>query len=364
MARYDFVRPRTLGHSVLPADIPPMTINWVIPPFAFGAGGHTTIFRFIYYLEQEGFDCRVIIVGNQEPLVADKIRSQINDWFFPFKGQVYIGMEAAPPARITMATSWLTAYYVRDFQSTLHRTYFVQDFEPYFHAAGSDYALAEETYRFGFIGITAGTWLKEKLAAEYGMRTQAFLFSFDRTKYFQRTRDEPKTRQIFFYARPWTERRGFEMGLLVLNEVKRRLPDVQIVLAGGKMDKFHIPFEHVSMGILDANALATLYGQCDAALVLSFTNLSLLPLELMACGTPVVSNKAPCTTWLLNDENACLCAPTTEALADGLCAVLNDPALASRLRQTGLAVAAGTDWETEARKVGAFLRLIDAEGPA
>lgn len=193
------------------------------------------------------------------------------------------------------------------------------------------------------------------------MKTKEFLFSFDRDKYFQRSKKPSQARQVFFYARPSTQRRAFEMGILVLDEVKRRLPDIKIVLAGGKTDKFDIPFEHVSMGVVSVDTLSELYGQCDAALVLSFTNLSLLPLELMACGIPVVSNRAPCTEWLLNDENACLCPPTVEALADGVCAVLNDQVLASRLRDNGLAMAATTDWEEEAQKIGQFLRTIEAD---
>lgn len=350
-----------MGHSARSDVIPPMTINWVIPPFNKGSGGHTTIFRFVHYLEQEGFDCCIIIVDNESPLSKEKIKTQINEWFFPFKGQVYVGMEEVPPASITIATAWSTAYYVRDFQSTLHRIYFVQDFEPNFHAVGSQYAWAEEIYRFGFIGITAGTWLKEKLAIEYGMKTKEFLFSFDRDKYFQRSKKPSQVRQVFFYARPSTQRRAFEMGILVLDEVKRRLPDIKIVLAGGKTNKFDIPFEHVSMGVVSPDTLSELYSQCDIALVLSFTSLSLLPLELMACGVPVVSNRAPCTEWLLNDENACLCPPTVESLADGICMVLNDQVLESRLHDNGLAIAAATDWEEEAKKIGQFLRTIEAD---
>ena len=48
-----------------------------------------------------------------------------------------------------------TAYDVRNFHSTIHKCYFVQDFEPWFYASGSAASFAEETYRFGFVGITA-----------------------------------------------------------------------------------------------------------------------------------------------------------------------------------------------------------------
>lgn len=358
---YDFVRPRPVGVPIMPNCVSRKTVNWVVPPWGFGSGGHLNIFRFVHYLEKEGFDCRIVVVGEPQPLSVEQARKQINDWFFALRGEVFLGIDSAPPANITIATSWQTAYYVRNFLSTVHRCYFVQDFEPSFYAAGSEYAWAEDTYRFGFFGITAGTWLKNKLATEFGMSTEAFGFSFDHDLYTQRKRREPEIRRIFFYARPPTQRRAFEMGMLVLNEVNRRLPAVKVVFAGWDISDCHIPFEHLNAGVVGLDDLPDLYSQCDVALVLSFTNLSLLPLELMACGTPVVSNRAPCTEWLLNEGNARLAAPTVEALADALCTVLEDPEEASRLRQGGFATAAATDWRVEARKVGDFLRRLDLQ---
>jgi len=358
---YDFVRSRPVGNPIQAGSVQRTTVNWVVPPWGFGSGGHLNIFRFVHYLEQEGFDCRIVVVGEPQPLSSEQARKQINDWFFPLKGEVFLGIGSAPPAHITIATSWTTAYYVRAFQSTVHRCYFVQDFEPYFYAAGAEYAWAEETYRFGFFGITAGTWLKDKLAAEYGMRTEAFGFSFDSDLYAQRKRREPEIRRVFFYARPPTERRAFQMGMLVLDEVTRRMPDVKVIFAGWDISEYHIPYEHLNCGVVGLDELPDLYSQCDVALVLSFTNLSLLPLELMACGTPVVSNRAPCTEWLLNNDNSRLAAPTVEALADALCIVLKYPEEASRLRQGGFATAAATDWRIEARKVGDILRRLDSQ---
>ena len=49
---------------------------------------------------------------------------------------------------------------------------------------GSKYIFAEETYRFNFIGITAGDWLKEKLEKEYGMISTAFKFSYDKELHY------------------------------------------------------------------------------------------------------------------------------------------------------------------------------------
>jgi len=358
---YSFVRASPVGTALLPGSISRNVINWVIPPFGFGSGGHLNIFRFIHHLELDGFECRIIIVGEPRPNSSESAAKQINEWFFKLQAKVFIGLNSAPPAHITIATSWQTAYFVKSFMPTIHRCYFVQDFEPYFFAAGSEYAWAEQTYRFGFFGVTAGTWLKEKLAVEYGMQTEAFGFSFDHERYRPHVRREPNVRRVFFYARPPTQRRAFEMGLLVLAEMARRLPDVEVVLAGWDISSYKIPFEHVNAGVVVLDDLPDLYSQCDVALVLSFTNLSLLPLELMACGTPVVSNRAKCTEWLLNDTNARLAEPNVESLADALCAVLENAAERERIRNAGFKTASLSDWKLEAGKVAMMLRRLDGD---
>ena len=365
LAFYDFVCLPPVEPSLSSGEAADNTMNWVIPPFGKGSGGHLNIFRFVSNLEKMGFECRIIIVGAPQPTSAEQARKEITNLFFPLAARVFIGIEGVPAAHYTIATEWRTAYWVRSFSATRHRCYFVQDFEPWFFPMGSEYVFAEETYRFGFVGITAGGWLKEKLASEYGMQTHAVGFSYDRDFYQQTPRRGGRNEQrVFFYARPPTSRRGFELGLLALNEVSRRMPDVEVVFAGWDISGYAIPFKHRNAGLLSLDALPDLYSQCDVALVISLSNLSLLPLELMACGTPVVSNQAPWTEWLLNKQNARLAPATVTDLADALCAVLNDPSESNRLREGGFATVAITDWNSEACKMAEVLRGLDGTGHA
>ena len=357
---YKFVKYKPKGSRQLADSAERNTINWFIPPFGFGSGGHLNIFRFIQNLEREGFDCSIIIVGTHQYMSAQIAQKLINEWFMPLNARVYLGEEQAPPAHISVATSWVTAYYVRNFRSTHHHCYFVQDFEPYFYAMGSEYIWAEATYRFGFHCITAGEWLARKLELDYGLRTAAVGFSYDRNLYAPLPRKDALSRSIFFYARPPTQRRAFELGLLVLDEVIKRHPDVGVVLAGWDISNYAIPFKHINAGVMKTSDLPDLYSQCDAALVLSLSNLSLLPLELMACGTPVVSNRAECTEWLLNDDNAALAEPTVEALADALSDVLSNTARREHIRAGGFATIARSDWAAEGRKMADFFRKLDA----
>lgn len=361
---YDFVR---LPFKAIDANLAweskeQKTINWIIPPFGKGSGGHLNIFRFIFNLERLGFDCRVVIVGSPQPPSAAQAAKEITEWFYPLRAKVYVGMENAPAAFYTVATEWRTAYWVRNFELAKYRCYFVQDFEPWFFAAGSEYVFAEETYRFGLIGITAGGWLKEKLAFEYGMKTYSVGFSYDKNIYRPIARQGSRnTKRVFFYARPPTTRRAFELGLLVLEEVCRRISKVEVILAGWDVSNYSIPFSHVNAGLLKTEELPAIYGQCDVALVLSLSNLSLLPLELMACGIPVVSNDAPWTSWLLHESNSRLAPPTVNELASALCHVLSDQLEAERLRAGGFATADKTDWGCEAESMAKILLSLTGD---
>ena len=239
------------------ADLPPIvlrkarapggiTLNWYMPDFGVGSGGHTNIFRFIYYLEKLGFRNRIIIIGPTARTDPVATRKEIHRHFLPVKAPVLLGVAEVTDATFHIATNWNSAYFVRAVETDRRKLYFVQDFEPYFHIRGTDYALAEDTYKFGFFGITGGAWLAKKLAREYGMKTVPFDFAIDPEIYQPRPR-RPKERKearkkarkvVFFYARPPTPRRAFELGLFALAELHRRRPDLDFILAGWDVSGF------------------------------------------------------------------------------------------------------------------------------
>lgn len=361
ISQYDSLFAPAFGKPVGVQDVSPLTINWFIPPVGKGAGGHLNIFRFIRNLEALGYINNIIIVEQPQPTSARLAKEQICKWFFDLKANVYLEKDNnLPPAFFAMATSWPTAYYVRRFESCIKKCYFVQDFEPCFFPAGSDSLLAEDTYRFGFFGFTVGGWLTEKLKIDYGMQTHSIGFSYDRDLYQKKpaVRMTDGVRRVLFYARPPTARRAFELGLMALRMVCHQQKDVRVVLAGWDVSGYQIPFPCEHVGLVELNDLANLYNQCDAALVLSCSNLSLLPLELMACGVPVISNRAPHTQWLLNDENAMLAEPNVEGVAYAVLQVIHSPVLAARLSAAGLEFAEQTSWEIEAGRLAVGLAQL------
>ena len=338
-------------------------INWIVPEFGKGSGGHINIFRFISALERRGIHNRVYVYRAVELTDDEKLHILLRDHFPILDSRVesFCNADKAQFAHATIATSLITAYFVRNFNNTISKFYFIQDFEPYFYAHGSEYAFAEATYSFGFRGITAGGWLKTLVERDYGMRAESFGFSYDRELY-QPKQKQDRVKRVFFYARPVTPRRDWELGLLALNELCRRMRDVEIVFAGWDVSEFEIPFPHENLGIVALENLSDLYARCDLCLIISSTNLSLLPLEVMGSGGVAVCSKGENSTWLVNEENSILVDFDPNEIADTLEFYLKHPKKLEEIRQKGIAFAAQTSWEQEADKVyAAILKGIEED---
>lgn len=299
-----------------------LVINWLIPPIGIGSGGHLNIFRMIQNLEALGHENRLYIVGGDPVAHApDVMRRMILDHFLPIQAPVYFGTEAVADSDVLFATSWQTAYPACRIDNTLRKCYFVQDFEPFFYPMGAEWHFAEATYRFGFYHLTAGPWLTELLRRDYGAEADFFPLSFERDLYYPRpvARANDKFR-VFYYARPVTPRRCFELGVLGLNEFYRRHSDrVEIVAAGWDIEQFELPFPCEGLGVMALDALPELYSSVDVALVNSSTNCSLLPMEVAACRTAVVDLAVPNVAGtLVHGENAYLAEPTPHGIAAAL----------------------------------------------
>ena len=336
----------------------PLSINWIIPNVAKGSGGLLNIFRAIYHLERWGHQNRLYTLGKWAA-GGEGIQEFVRKLYFPVSASIEVFDGRIADSDALVATNWMTAYAVRNLGNTAQKFYFVQDLEYCFHAEGSLAEFARETYRWGFKGITLGNWIANVLHQEFAMSCSPFGFSYDREIYNRNgvSRTSPGNERVVFYARPNTERRGFELGILALSIVAKKRPLTEFVLVGFPARGMHFPFRAVLPGIVSPRELAQLYHESDVALVLSHTNLSMLPLELMACGCPVVSNTGPNVEWLLSEDLIQLARPAPQSLANAILRLLEDRELHRRMVTAGLTFAQQTSWELEIKKIeDAFYR--------
>ena len=133
------------------------------------------------------------------------------------------------------------------------------------------------------------------------------------------SRDTDRRNDIFFYARPVTTRRGFELGVMALAARRPR--------ASGRD---HPPRRLGHLGLrppvparqprrpCGSPSSTSVYNQCAVALVLSLTNMSLLPLELLSSGVIPVLNRGPNNDKVVQNPFIRYADPSPRALADAL----------------------------------------------
>jgi O-antigen biosynthesis protein len=310
----------------LPAAIPagpdePLTIAWVCEPTSGReSGGHTTMFRQVEALERAGHTC-IVYFTNRHGWSIDQHRETVRGWWPSIKADVRDAAQIED-AHAIFATSWPTAYTVLASPARGARFYLVQDFEPSFYPAGSEALLAEATYRFGFHGVTAGRWLADRLTREYGMPADHFEFGCDLDRY---SLDPSAERTgVCYYARFSKPRRAYELGIVALELFAERHPDVDIHFFGDVAPG--LPFRAVNHGSLPPAELDVLYNRCIAGLVLSATNVSLVPHEMLASGCLPVVNDAEHNRIVLDNDEVVYVPPTPFELADALCALVERPA--------------------------------------
>jgi O-antigen biosynthesis protein len=330
---------------------PPYTINWVMSPPDGVGGGHQNIFRFIQYLESKGHTCRVYLYSPHGQISISEIKSIVHT-HYPVAAEIFELNGVMLPADAVFATGWETAYPVFNDKGDARKCYFVQDFEPYFYGVGSEYIFAENTYKFGFFGVTAGNWLATKLSKEYGMSCDHYDFGVNKDNYSYVNGSERK--EIFFYARPITPRRGFELGIMTLELVAKALPDYTITLAGWDVSNYKIPFPYQNLKSLRVSELNDVYNKCAAALVISSTNMSLLPLELLSSGTIPIVNDGPNNRLVSDNRYIKYAKPSPDALAAAIIETVTRKNLPEYARQASRSVA-GADWSAAGERLEAAL---------
>lgn len=331
-------------------------VLWLIPDFGEGSGGHLNIFRFFRGLERLGLRAAVVIVGGHSHADHAAAKAKIERFFGSIQGGVYFDGDVLPRARKLVATSWVTAYFARHYQlDEVEKFYFVQDYEPWFYAAGFDADAAARTYEFGFKAICAGSWLPQIIQERHGVRALGYFgFSFDHDIY-RPINKRDGIKRVFFYARPPTARRGFELGMLALDIVGRLRPDVHFIFAGWDVSNYQFDHTHLNAGIVATSELPDLYSQCDVALIISFSNMSLLPYEVMACNCAVVTNDDACAKWGLNERVATIAESSPEVLAAEICRLLDDESLRMEKVRAAREFVVETDWNREVRNVHGLL---------
>src|SRR6185295_13510110 len=103
-------------------------------------------------------------------------------------------------------------------------------------------------------------------------------------------------------------------------ELTRRHPEVEIHIYGE--DPGPLAFDATIHGLLSPDELGALYNRCVAGLVISATNVSLVPHEMLAAGCIPVVNDAEHNRIVLDNDFVTYSPPTPFELAESISALL------------------------------------------
>lgn len=321
-----------------------------------------TIFRFVEFFEKFGHRQTVWIQnpGNYGAPI-DALRA-IREHYRPIGDAVFVRFLPEDLGQLSgdvlIATDCWTAYPVDNATNFKERFYFIQDYESLFHPAGSNQLVIERTYGFGFAGLCAGPWLL-KIAKDHGMWAREWRLAADLEHYFPpaqySTRGRNKITHIAFYARTNTPRRAADLGLAAFEELAEMGHRFHVHYFGGDERLPANGYESTHHGIVSPAALGELYRRCDIGVVFSATNYSLIPLEMMACGLPVVELDTDCMRAVFADDELITAEPTPPAVAAAITKLIESPGLRRKLGDSGLAAARRCDWLQSARAVEAAI---------
>ena len=359
-----------------PGDYSSLELHWVIPDFGPGGGGHMTIFRMVKHLERQGHRLTVWVLDPDRSRHAADLRDDVLKDYQPIQAKV-LPLDASfffSSGDAVIATSWQTVDAVIQAQGFKERFYFIQDYEPFFYARGSEAVQAEATYSQGLACICASPWLDQIMRERFGAWSRSFWLAFDHRTYhctseqlqerWQRQQGDDHTFHLGVYARRFTERRCVELAFAALEQLCRTNRSVVVHLFGDPRPPEQLGFPAIHHGVIDAEQLAKLYRFCDLGISLSATNYSLIPQEMMASGLPVVDLAVESTEAIYPEGVIALASPSAEGLAKTIQALLDSPVGMQQQAKAALAWVDQFSWDKAGVAVEKALieRISDVDG--
>jgi glycosyltransferase involved in cell wall biosynthesis len=334
--------------------------TWFIPYFNhFAFGGIQTIFRFIEKLSKEGVKNRIVIY-DYPAMDVPKMKQEIAHYFPQLKDYEIVifgedklkDLAKLPATDIAFCTIWVSAYLLLRFNKTKRKYYFIQDYEPLFYVAGSTYALAESTYRFGFRAVVNTPGLLAAINQRHGMEGISFIPAVNQQLYTpDPSRNNDRVR-IFFYARPLNPRNSFTLGITTIKHLLDKYGDkIEIIAAGSEWDEseYGLKGRITNLGLIKSlEEVAALYRSCDIGFAYMMNkHPSYQMLEYAASGVATVMNYNEDHLWLYKDGQNCLLSePSPAAMAEKISLLIDDPKLRAKIAK-GAYDSLGYTWEQQ-----------------
>ena len=275
-------------------------IVWVVPQASRSGGGFRTLSRFIKKFDHLGVRQELSVY---HPFFEINVSVEKGIWRNDFGLSDAIAVKSHRKSdfkgAFVFATGWQTVFFVlRKFQRP-QRGWFIQDHEVLFHTPGSLSTGIDEAYHYFDFAITAGPWLTE-IAQKKGVRiTNEFLFGADEIYFNNSLTNSNRKKQVVLYFQVEKNWRGSLLALEAVKEALASSPGWNAVLVGGDTaSSIKLPRNIKNFGRMSPIGLSYLYAESSVGICISLSNASLVPIEMIASGLPVITNSGPNNEWL------------------------------------------------------------------
>jgi hypothetical protein len=355
-----------------PTEQPP-AIAYLLPGLPpEGSGGSHSLVQEARGMRTLGADTRVCV-----PLdalaTAERLYGNDDRLFLAYLSEQDI-LQAVGHAAVVVSTEYTSvalAARIVELRPNTICAYYVQDYEPLFappRSARSDRALLSYRAIPGQTLFAKTHWLRNVVMARHGVPVMKVAPSLDSSLFHAQGRsEEDRLLRVAAMVRPRTPRRRAAATLQALQRIAHTLGrQVEVLAFGCDADAFaELPGTEAAdvahLGLLTRAEVAQLMRRThvfiDASAYQAFGRTGL---EAMACGAvPLLPALGGVYEYAAHDRDALICThDSPEAIAQAVCALLQDPARLRRLRDAGLHSAARFSIERAARsQLGLFAAL-------
>lgn len=263
-----------------------------------------------------------------------------------------------------VATSWDTVFFAKRLPG--YKMYFVQDFEPYFYKFGELFMMASKTYEQGLHMVSLGNWNKmmiEKHCLPVS-ELECVDFPYSAVEYpFEKRNFEEYTHKKVLTLAVYLKYYGKRLPTLIqymLVKLKEEFASegMELKIKYFGEAKSYKPKGGENLGMLTKQELLSLYREADFGLAFSYSNISLVTLEMMSSGLPVIELKEGSFTEYFSEECALLVSPSYKELYEKLKTCVKEPSILEKRQQAVERELAPLSWEETGKQFAGILARI------
>lgn len=359
---YEFLQEVDLEHLVENKCIKNIKkIAFIIPGMTAYSGGRTSILRLGTYLVEFGYDI-YYITFDESTVKTMKINAEIN--LHSYKGTI---MDKSALTNILfdigIGTSWQSCYYLYKYQEQFsYKMYFVQDYEPAFYAESDLYYLARNTYKMGLHIVSLGRWNADRIQQSMRSAKVDYIdFPFEKFQYLIKKKQvKIKDRISLCVYIKLDQKRGsillFQALDLLKKIISQRDFELEIKIFG--LDPhIQVPVG-VNLGQLNHQQLIRLYEESDLGIVASYSNVSLVPYEMIACGLPVIEVRDGSAPTFFDDNSMIFAETYPKSFVRKIMYYIDHPNELQGIIDAGQDEIEKITWEKSARQMAIIIEKI------